>query len=258
LAFDAINSGTHTGTLTVTITANTSESASAVLNASGVGSANYTSINIYPTVSGLTISGNLATPLIDLNGADNITIDGRVNATGNLVDLTITNSSTSNAAGTSTIRYINDATIDIVIPNPERDLNFIESVYLRPGRQVTIRIVHPESALASYDTTAGLLTSSVASSEKILKLYPNLTRSELNSYRKMNQFVFDVGTLLGQKGRAFTQQEQEMVREKVLKAGLSRTDAEFKGSMKSVFKRINSKAGEEIISLNEKTGKVNP
>jgi hypothetical protein len=86
---------------------------------------------------------------------------------------------------------LNEATVNITIPNPERDLNFIESVYLRPGRQVTIRIVHPESALASYDTTAGLLTSSVASSEKILKLYPNLTRSELNSYRKMNQFVFD-------------------------------------------------------------------
>jgi hypothetical protein len=86
---------------------------------------------------------------------------------------------------------LNEATVNITIPNPERDLNFIESVYLRPGRQVTIRIVHPESALTSYDTTAGLLTSSVASSEKILKLYPNLTRSELNSYRKMNQFVFD-------------------------------------------------------------------
>ena len=86
---------------------------------------------------------------------------------------------------------LNEATVNITIPNPERDLNFIESVYLRPGRQVTIRIVHPESALTSYDTTAGLLTSSVASSEKILKLYPNLTRSELNSYRKMNEFVFD-------------------------------------------------------------------
>jgi hypothetical protein len=112
LAFDAINSGTHTGTITVTITANTSESASAVLNASGVGSANYTSINIYPTGSGLTISGNLSTPLIDLNGADNVIIDGRVNATGNAGDLTITNTNTTNTA--STIRFINSATSNIV------------------------------------------------------------------------------------------------------------------------------------------------
>ena len=114
LAFDAINSGTHTGALTVTITANTSEIASAVLNASGAGSANYTSINIYPTVSGLTISGNLSsTPLIDLNGADNVTIDGRVNATGSTVDLTITN--TNPSVATSTIRFINSATSNIPV-----------------------------------------------------------------------------------------------------------------------------------------------
>lgn len=80
-------------------------------------------------------------------------------------------------------------------------------------------------------------------------------RAEYDS--TVNQFVFDVGTLLGQKGRAFTQQEQEMVREKVLKAGLSRSEGEFKSSMKAVFNRINSKAGEKIISLDEKTGKVN-
>ena len=38
-AFDAINAGTHTGSITVSITANTAETASAVLNGSGTGSA---------------------------------------------------------------------------------------------------------------------------------------------------------------------------------------------------------------------------
>lgn len=111
-AFEAINNGTHSGVVTVSITANTIETVSAVLNASGSGSASYTSVDIYPTVSGLTISGNLSTPLIDLNGADNVTIDGRLNGSGSTIDLTITNTNATNV--TSTIRFINDATSNIV------------------------------------------------------------------------------------------------------------------------------------------------
>jgi hypothetical protein len=108
-AFDKINDGTHRGTITIKINDNTTELASAILNASGTGSASYSSVNIYPTETGLSISGNLPTPLIDLNGADNVTIDGRVNATGTNKDLTINNTSTSSTAGTSTVRFINDA-----------------------------------------------------------------------------------------------------------------------------------------------------
>ena len=112
LAFAAINNGTHAGAVTVSITGNTTETSSAVLNASGSGSASYTSVEIYPTVSGLTISGNLAVPLIDLNGADNVTIDGRVNASGSTIDMTITNTNFTNV--TSTIRFTNDATTNTI------------------------------------------------------------------------------------------------------------------------------------------------
>ena len=108
-AFSAINAGTHRGVIVITINASTTETSSAVLNASGSGSASYTSINIYPTTTGLSISGNLDAPLIDLNGADNVTIDGRVNATGSTKSLTISNTSTLTTAGTSTIRFIGDA-----------------------------------------------------------------------------------------------------------------------------------------------------
>ncbi len=113
-AFDAINAGTVTGALEIRINLSTTENISAVLNASGMGSANYTSVNIYPTVSGITVSGNMATPLIDLNGADNVTIDGRVNATGTTKDMVITNTSIAATAGTSTIRFINDASANTV------------------------------------------------------------------------------------------------------------------------------------------------
>ena len=114
LAFDAVNAGTYTGDLDIKINGSSTETVSAVLNASGTGSASYASVHLYPTVSGLSINGSLATPLIDLNGADNVIIDGRVNGLGTERDLTIVNSSASAVAGTSTIRFIGDATNNTV------------------------------------------------------------------------------------------------------------------------------------------------
>jgi len=108
-AFDAINAGTQMGTLTITINTNVMETATAALNASR-GTASYTSIYIYPVTTGLTISGKLAAPLINLNGADNVTIDGRVSGGACTVctaDLTITNTSNSSTARISTIWFIN-------------------------------------------------------------------------------------------------------------------------------------------------------
>ncbi len=110
-AFDKINDGTHRGNITIKIKNSTTETASAVLNASGAGSANYASVKIYPTVTGISINGDLAAALIDLNGADNVTIDGRVNATGTTKSLNIIN---SNTASSSTIRFVNGATNNTV------------------------------------------------------------------------------------------------------------------------------------------------
>ena len=109
-AFDAINSGVLTGTVVLQITSSTTETASAVLNASG-GIANYTSVTIYPTGIGYSISGSIAGVLIDLNGADNVIIDGRVNQLGSK-ELTIIN--TNNSSSAATIRFINDASNNIV------------------------------------------------------------------------------------------------------------------------------------------------
>jgi uncharacterized repeat protein (TIGR01451 family) len=113
-AFDAINAGTHTGAITIAITADTAETATAVLNASGAGSASYTSIVVNPTGGAMrTISGAIAagSPLIDLNGADNVTFDG-LNTGGN--GLTISNTTVSATSGTSTIRFIGDATANTI------------------------------------------------------------------------------------------------------------------------------------------------
>ena len=107
-AFDAVNAGTHQGVLTVDVCADSTEAASAVLNASGSGASVYSAATIKPAGGAArTISGSLAAPLVDLNGADNVTIDG-LNTGGN--SLTLSNTSAVSTAGTSTIRFIEGAT----------------------------------------------------------------------------------------------------------------------------------------------------
>ena len=92
-AFDIINLGVvHTGTITIDVCGDTSEgTATATLNAGNVAPASWTSIMMSPaggaarTISGATTHGR---PMIDFNGADNVTIDG-LNTGGN--SLTIAN-----------------------------------------------------------------------------------------------------------------------------------------------------------------------
>ncbi len=109
-AFSAINAGTHQGSIIIGLVGDTTEPATAVLSASGSGSANYTSVVISPS-GGSTrgIGGSLPAPLIDLDGADNVTING-LNSGGNA--LTLTNLDTS--ANASTLRLINDASNNVI------------------------------------------------------------------------------------------------------------------------------------------------
>ena len=105
-AFTAINGGAQTSaTISISITASTTEpAAGAILNAG-----TWTSISIQPSGGAWTVSGSATAglPLIDLNGADNVTFNG-LNSGGN--SLTIENTTASATSGTSTIRFIADAT----------------------------------------------------------------------------------------------------------------------------------------------------
>ena len=94
-AFDAINAGTHQGTIAVLITGDTTETATASLNNSGAGAAVYTSVSVQPLGGPRTITGSIVGAIIKLNGADNVTIDGRISGAGR--NLTVSNSSTSAA-----------------------------------------------------------------------------------------------------------------------------------------------------------------
>jgi hypothetical protein len=110
-AFDAINAGTLTGAVQLNVIGDTTETATAVLNASGSGSASYTSVLIVP-VGVRTISGNLQDQtLLALNGADNVTIDGLNNGAD---ALTLSNTAISLFAGTATLRFYGDATNNTV------------------------------------------------------------------------------------------------------------------------------------------------
>ncbi len=116
LAFDAINAGSIRGNIILQITGSTTETASATLYQSGYSAtganSSYTSITIYPTSSGYSISGNIPIPIIYLNGATNVTFDGRINAQGSTASLSIINSNTTTNG--VLIRYINSAQLNTV------------------------------------------------------------------------------------------------------------------------------------------------
>jgi len=87
-AFTAINGGVQTGaTINISLSGNTTETASAILNTGA-----WTAVNITATVP-VVISGTIAGAVIKLNGADNVTIDGRIGGTGR--NITVQNNSTA-------------------------------------------------------------------------------------------------------------------------------------------------------------------
>ena len=94
-AFDAINVGTHQGAITINITSNTTETATATLNANG-GTVVYTSVLIKPSTGTIaSISGSIdSAPLVRVLGS-NVTIDGSNTINGTTKDLTFTNTSTT-------------------------------------------------------------------------------------------------------------------------------------------------------------------
>jgi hypothetical protein len=101
-AFTAIGTSQASANISISITGNTTETAIAVL-----GAGTWTSLTISPSGGAWTISGSLASELIQFNGADNVTING-LNTGGDA--LTISNTSTAATSGTSTIKFQADAT----------------------------------------------------------------------------------------------------------------------------------------------------
>jgi hypothetical protein len=88
----------------------------------------------------------------------------------------------------------NKATINIIIPNPDRDLNFMESIYARPGRYCLLEFEHPESALLTLTgsrSTGGMLTTNSLPSLEIIKARHPEAAADFDSLRKMNKVQFE-------------------------------------------------------------------
>lgn len=105
--FAKINATAQTGNnIIITVSGNSnSETGETSLNAG-----TWTSLTIFPTGTGpYTINTSTSNPVINFNGADNVTIDGRVNQTGSIIALTF--EATGNGR---TIRFGNDATYNSI------------------------------------------------------------------------------------------------------------------------------------------------
>lgn len=130
-AFAAINAGIHQGDIAVEICGSTTEAGSSVLHSSGAGPASYDSIEIYPLMDNASIEAATAQGrgVIELNGADNVTIDGdNPNTAGINRDLTVRNSAASATNHTQVIRIaINTTTVASADNNSILNLSIIGS-----------------------------------------------------------------------------------------------------------------------------------
>ena len=77
----------------------------------------------------------------------------------------------------SSVPILNSATIHINIPNPDLDLEFMESTFARPGRAITLIIEYPDSA--------------VITGERLLKTSLQTSLSKTNANDKINRVEFD-------------------------------------------------------------------
>ncbi|RYY84669.1 MAG: hypothetical protein EOO15_18860, partial [Chitinophagaceae bacterium] len=99
-AFAAINAGTHKGAVVITIVGDCFESGSAILKNGATFPASYSSVRIVPSGERV-IQSSLFGVLIDLQNADNVTIDGGSGENS----LTLRNQAASAGANVGTVRF---------------------------------------------------------------------------------------------------------------------------------------------------------
>ena len=98
-------------------------------------------------------------------------------------------SSANIAVGDHSMGLLNTATVVIEVPNPDRDLDIIEQIYMRPGRYVKLEIEYPPSAVI---TGLFLSSSTIPNAEKLTELSPfaNILEKQ-KEISKMNHIAFE-------------------------------------------------------------------
>ena len=98
-------------------------------------------------------------------------------------------SSANIAVGDHSMGLLNTATVVIEVPNPDRDLDVIERIFMRPGRYVKLEIEYPPSAVI---TGLFLSSSTIPNADKLKELYPNADIAEKQAeIAKMNHVAFE-------------------------------------------------------------------
>ncbi|MCA1588909.1 MAG: hypothetical protein LC730_03665, partial [Acidobacteria bacterium] len=141
-AFFTINSASQSGNnILVEISANITEGSTAELNAGG-----WTSLTVRPTAV-VTVQGSISGAVIKLNGADKVTIDGRIGGTGTGRDLTVRN----NLNGGNTVAiWLSSGTVpDGASNNVIRNLEIACGADASTGSQVTFGILMSGAAIST-------------------------------------------------------------------------------------------------------------
>jgi hypothetical protein len=141
IAFNAINANTNQSgrNIEVKIGASVTETTSATLQAR-----NWSSLVLYPTKSDVTIDADMGLPVVSLNGAKNVTIDGRVNRSGSTPSLLIRNN--SKFGGAVALSFLQSAQDNIVqytqfqgrLDDNSRGVVFFGSAYVGTGNSNNI------------------------------------------------------------------------------------------------------------------------
>ena len=98
-------------------------------------------------------------------------------------------SSANIAVGDHSMGLLNTATVVIEVPNPDRDLDVIERIFMRPGRYVKLEIEYPPSAVI---TGLFLSPSTIPNADKLKELYPKANIEEKQAeIAKMNHIAFE-------------------------------------------------------------------
>ena len=129
-AIAKVNDGTHQGAIVISINQSTTEPGTIVLNSTGAGAAVYTSLLIRPTGDNITVAGASVQGrgLIELNGADNVTIDGdNPNSGGTNRNLTLQNTAANTVTFVSVIRIALAAAVPSADGNTFKNLNILGS-----------------------------------------------------------------------------------------------------------------------------------
>jgi trimeric autotransporter adhesin len=163
-AFTGINGQSQTGnTITVSITADIADNNAATLNAG-----TWTTLTISPSGGATrTLSGTLAGNLFDLNGADNVTIDG-LNSGSNALVLNNTNTggttlifradATNNTVTNCTIRGANTSTTSGIIvfstaASGGNDGNIIHNNVIRPSSTIVTNAIYALGTASPNDNS---------------------------------------------------------------------------------------------------------